>query len=161
MPQRRTTRRFLRRFALAAAMTALIAVVLPAAASAGPTSIRPGDNVFCHVPPSERRPSFTVYASNGGGEATFVERGEILTVKDTDSNGWRTVALFSWCEGWIYGVGVMHPYLHRDSGPDEGPEDSEEHDFEFTEGRLVIMQVCEKKDGRLRNCSGSVYAGSA
>ncbi|WP_157987440.1 hypothetical protein [Jiangella endophytica] len=161
MTQRRSTGRFRRRLALAGVAIALVGTIFPASAAAYPTSLRPGDSELCYVSPGDRPSWISESTKNNAGSATFYERGEILEVTDTASNGWRTVALFSWCEGGLYGIGTFRSYLHRDSGPNEGPTDVQRYDFEFAEGRMVLLTVCEKKDGRLRNCSPTVRMGSA
>lgn len=86
------------------------------------------------------------------GYATWLPAGEKLVVVDQKSNGYRTVALFSWCEN-----GGYVSYRRLDSGPDEGATDEELYDLEFAEGRKIKFRVCEVKNGALRSCGPIVY----
>lgn len=88
------------------------------------------------------------------GYVEFRSSGEVLTVQDITSNGRRIVALFSWCDD-----GIWHPYVHRDSGPDEGPTDTQTYKFDFAEGRGIKFVGCEKNmsTGALYHCTKIKY----
>ncbi len=88
--------------------------------------------------------------SHPNGYVTFRSKGEILRVQDYRSNGWRIVAKVSWCDA----NGNWRPYIYRDSGPNDGPVDQEYYDFDFAEGRILIIEVCEWKPatGQVRGC---------
>ncbi|WP_157987632.1 hypothetical protein [Jiangella endophytica] len=163
-PRFRTLTRWAYAVAGAAALTT---VVLPA--NAAPSGPKPGDVATrgCWEQPNPDGKSWT--AQTSGGSVTFYERDELLRVSDTRSNGWRVVALFTWCEGPYLSQGVWREspstssgWQHRDSGPDQGPIDTKTYNYDFTEGRRVIFRACEKKmsTGQLRNCSNTVEAYS-
>lgn len=80
--------------------------------------------------------------------AVWHSGGDYLIVQDHISNGYRGVALFSYCVS-----GTWHPYLHLDSGPDEGDFDQEVYNFNFAEGRAIKFKVCEQRSGE----PGSAY----
>ncbi|SDT70519.1 hypothetical protein [Jiangella sp. DSM 45060] len=164
-PQR--SRRLTRWAVAVAGAVALTSVALPGVAA--PSGLKPGDiaTTGCWQHPNPDGKTWTAWTS--GGSVKFYERGEILEVTDTKSNGWRVVGLFTWCEGPFLGQGVWREspstssgWQHRDSGPDQGAVDKQRYDYEFEEGRRVIFRACEKKmsTGQLRNCSNTMEAWS-
>ncbi|WP_157575074.1 hypothetical protein [Jiangella muralis] len=166
----RTARRGVRRWTALAAAALVGGALIPGTAAADEPAA-PADVEVAAVPywPGEREYCWTSdqgsggiswqsKPTGGGGYALFSESGEKLEVVDTKSNGYRVVALFSWCEGPLYDKGVYRSWLHRDSGPDEGAIDRQYYDFDFAEGRRLLMRVCEKKmsTGQLIDCSWPV-----
>ncbi|SEF13634.1 hypothetical protein [Jiangella alba] len=163
----RRSRRLARWAAAVAGAVALTSVALPGVAA--PSGPKPGDVATrgCWEQPNPDGRIWT--KSINGASVTFYERGEKLVVSDNKSNGWRAVALFTWCEGPYLSQGVWREspstssgWLHRDSGPDQGSIDTKTYSFNLAEGRRVIFRVCEKKmsTGQLRNCSNTVEAYS-
>lgn len=147
--------------ATALVSAALASVALPAGAASG---LKPGDSLGCWSYPHPDGGHRTASIA-GRGSVTYYERGEYLTVRDTSSNGWRVVALFSWCEGPLLGLGTFHwspttsdGWQHRDSGPNQGAVDEKTYNYDFEEGRRVIFRACEKQmsTGQLRNCTNTV-----
>jgi hypothetical protein len=71
-------------------------------------------------------------SSNGWG--SFDEYGEILRVRDNDSDGRRI-----WVELLRCDTGVSKYYS---SGPDEGPIDRETHDLDIPDGVVIFFRAC-------------------
>ncbi|SEF08464.1 hypothetical protein [Jiangella alba] len=165
---KRATRRGARRWAALAVAALVGAALIPGAAAAGEpapadlgtaaTPYWPGDRERCGAGDARDGIWFLDGPVGGGGHAVFDGGDETLEVVDTKSNGYRVVALFSWCEGPLNSVGTYRSWLHRDSGPNEGATDREVYDFDFAEGRRLLVRVCEKNmsTGRLIDCSWPV-----
>ncbi|WP_298331475.1 hypothetical protein [Haloactinopolyspora sp.] len=161
--RRANMRRLVRAAAAIVAATGLMLTATPAGMAA--SGLKPGDSLGCWQYPHPDGGQKVAWTS--GGDVRFYERGEYLTVTDTKSNGWRVVALFSWCEGPLLGQGTFHwspttsdGWQHRDSGPNQGSRDQKTYNYDFEEGRRIIFRACEKKmsTGQLRNCSNTVEA---
>ncbi|MFD5245659.1 hypothetical protein ACFWIW_13995 [Amycolatopsis sp. NPDC058340] len=94
--------------------------------------------------------------SDGKGYARWREHEDTLSVYDTDSDGYRTIAILDVCIG-----GTYERIGRFDSGPNVGDIDIEYYEFNYKEGRKVAFIACRMiTELKVDKCSGTQMANA-
>ncbi|MDI3422673.1 hypothetical protein [Streptomyces luteolus] len=111
----------------------------------------------CFVGNVNNGDDWTAYAQNPPhpGMATWYEYGDKLRIRDSLSDGNRTIGSIRWCYN-----GEWSKWHNYDSGPNEGNIDDRWKNFDLKEGRKVQILACRDNGSDGDRCGKTVQANA-